>query len=363
VDVSREFWRGRRVFITGHTGFKGSWLALWLHRLGARAHGYALAPPTTPNLFHVAGVAECLASDVQADVRDIVALRRALSDAKPDIVFHLAAQPLVRHSYADPVETFEVNVLGTVHLFESVRACPSVRAVVNVTTDKCYENEAGAYAHRECDPLGGHDPYAASKACSELVTASYRDAFLQDAGVAVASARAGNVIGGGDWAVDRLLPDVLRAYDAGAPVTIRNPAATRPWQHVLDPLLGYLMLGQRLLEPAEDGSRAPAAGAWNFGPALEDARPVAWLLDRLSARLPGAAWQPAAGPQPHESPHLQLDSAKARTQLGWHPRWLLGEAIDRTIDWHLAWRRGEDMRAICLAQIADHEAASTSAGT
>ena len=311
-----------------------------------------------PNLFTVADVAAGMASHTLADVRDAGALRKALAAAAPEAVFHLAAQPLVRHSYAEPVETFDVNVLGTVQLFEAVRGCPSVRAVINVTTDKCYENRGDGCAYREGDPLGGHDPYAASKACSELVTASYRSAFLAAAGVAVASARAGNVIGGGDWAVDRLLPDVLRASDAGRAVTIRNPAATRPWQHVLDPLSGYLLLAECLLQSPRDARLGALASAWNFGPGTEDAHPVAWLLDRLSARLPGAAWERAAGEQPHEAPHLHLDSSKALAGLGWQPRWRLGEALDRTVDWHLAWRRGEAMRAVCLAQMAAHEAAT-----
>ena len=356
VVVKAGFWRGRSVFITGHTGFKGGWLTLWLQQAGARVHGYALAPPTTPNLFTVADVAEGLASHTLADVRDAKVLHEALVAAAPEVVFHLAAQPLVRYSYAEPVETFEVNVLGTVNLLEAVRTCPSVRAVVNVTTDKCYENRGDGRAHRESDALGGHDPYAASKACSELVTASYRSAFLASAGVAVASARAGNVIGGGDWAADRLVPDVLRASDAGRPVSIRHPDATRPWQHVLDPLSGYLLLAQQLLQSPRDARLQALAGAWNFGPDAEDARPVAWLLDHLTAQLPGSAWRQAAGLHPHEAPQLQLDSTKARTELGWQPRWHLGQALDGTVKWHQAWRHGEAMRGVCLAQIAAHEA-------
>ena len=359
VDVTADFWRGRSVFITGHTGFKGSWLAVWLQRAGAEVHGYALAPPTTPDLFTIANVAACLASHTLGDVRDAAALRGALTAAAPEAVFHMAAQPLVRHSYAEPVETFDVNVLGTVQLFEAVRACPSVRAMVNVTTDKCYQNDGDGRAYREGDPLGGHDPYAASKACSELVTASYRSAFLASAGVAVASARAGNVIGGGDWATDRLVPDVLRASDAGRPVIIRNPAATRPWQHVLDPLSGYLLLAERLLQSPRGPSLEALAGAWNFGPSTEDARPVAWLLDHLTAQLPGSSWQQAAGAHPHEAPQLQLDSAKARTELGWQPRWRIGQALDRTVEWHQAWRCGAEMRGVCLAQIAAHEGAAS----
>lgn len=359
VVVNAGFWRDRSVFVTGHTGFKGGWLALWLHRAGARVHGYALAPPTAPNLFTVADVAASMASHTLADVRDATALRAALAAAAPEVVFHLAAQPLVRHSYAAPIETFEVNVLGTVQLLEAVRDCPSVRAVINVTTDKCYQNDGDGHAYREGDPLGGHDPYAASKACSELVTASYRNAFLATAGVAVASARAGNVIGGGDWAADRLVPDVLRASDAGQPVPIRNPAATRPWQHVLEPLSGYLTLAECLVQSPGGAGLDALAGAWNFGPDAGDARSVAWLLDHLMARLPGPAWKQAPGSHPHEAPQLQLDSTKARTELGWQPRWRIGQALDRTVEWHQAWRRGEAMRGVCLAQIEAHETAAS----
>ena len=344
--MSPSFWHGKRVFITGHTGFKGGWLALWLHSAGAQVHGYALPPPTEPNLFDAIGLRDDLAGHTLGDIRDAGALNRAMADAAPEIVFHLAAQPLVRRSYADPVETYAVNVLGTVHLFEAVRACASVRAVVNVTTDKCYENKEWAWGYRENEPLGGRDPYSSSKACAELVTAAYRDAFLAERGVAVASARAGNVIGGGDWAVDRLLPDFFRARERGQAVEVRHPDAIRPWQHVLEPLSGYLRLAERLVE-----HRPTASGAWNFGPADEDARPVRWILDYLSARVPGTRWQAEPGPQVHEAHHLKLDSSKARTQLGWAPVWTLASALDRTIEWHEAWRERLDMRRLCLAQI------------
>jgi CDP-glucose 4,6-dehydratase len=352
--VDPAFWRGKRVFITGHTGFKGSWLTLWLQRLGADVHGYALPPPTQPDLFTVAGVASGLAGHTLADVRDAAALKRALVSAMPEVVFHLAAQPLVRRSYHDPVETYAVNVLGTVHLLEAVRACPVVRSVVNVTTDKCYENNESFPAYRETEPLGGHDPYSSSKACSELVTAAYRTSFLADAGVAVASARAGNVIGGGDWARDRLLPDFFRAADEQRPLDVRHPEATRPWQHVLEPLAGYLLLAQRL---ALQGQHF--AGSWNFGPADADARAVRWILDRLSARLPGTRWQSHPGPHPHEAHQLRLDSSKAARQLGWTARWDLAVALDRTVEWHRAWRAGGDMNATCLAQIEAYELDAT----
>jgi CDP-glucose 4,6-dehydratase len=355
MGMSPGFWDGRRVFVTGHTGFKGSWLALWLCRAGAQVHGFALAPPTEPSLFDVARVSEGLASHTLGDIRDADALRRALVAAQPEIVFHLAAQPLVRYSYAEPVETYAVNVLGTVNLLEAVRACPGVRAVVNVTTDKCYDNPEHARPFRESDALGGRDPYSSSKACSELVTAAHRDSFLAAAGVAVATARAGNVIGGGDWAVDRLLPDVFRACDQGRTTAVRHPDAVRPWQHVLEPLAGYLLLAQRLVEHGQ-----AAAGAWNFGPAEGDAKPVRWVLDHLAARMPSARWQAEPGPQVHEAQHLALDSAKARAQLGWTPVWGLATALDRTIEWHDAWRAERDMQALCLAQI---EARQTAAAT
>jgi CDP-glucose 4,6-dehydratase len=341
------FWRGRRVFVTGHTGFKGGWLALWLRAMGAEVHGYALAPPTEPNLFDVARVAEGMASSTIADIRDAAAFARAMQAAQPEIVFHLAAQPLVRHSYAAPVETYATNVMGTVHLLEAVRATPGVKAVVNVTTDKCYENREWVWGYRENEPMGGHDPYSSSKACAELVTSAYRRSFLEAAGVAVASARAGNVVGGGDWAADRLVPDILRAFEAGRAVTIRNPNSVRPWQHVLEPLSGYLMLAERLVE----GGHA-YADAWNFGPDDSDTRPVEWIVRRLAEMWgSGPAWAMDDGQHPHEAAYLKLDISKARRQLGWQPRWDLSAALDRTVDWHRAWLGGADMRATCQRQI------------
>ena len=354
-----SFWRGRRVFLTGHTGFKGGWLALLLARAGAEVHGYALAPATRPDLFGVAGIRSALAAHTIADVRDAVALRAAFERAAPEVVFHLAAQPLVRASYRDPVETYATNVMGTVHLLDTVRTAQApVRAVVNVTSDKCYADDARPIARREGDALGGHDPYASSKACAELVSAAYRDAFLAGRGIGLATARAGNVIGGGDWAEDRLLPDVLRALDTGRAVAIRHPQAIRPWQHVLEPLEGYLMLAERLVSDA-----TTVADAWNFGPDAADARPVAELLDHIAARRPAFAWERAPGPHPHETPTLLLDSARARTLLGWRPRWNVADALDRTLEWHAAWRGGADMHAFCLAQIEDHAAAAARATT
>lgn len=354
--MSPDFWNGRRVFITGHTGFKGSWLALWLQSVGARVHGFALVPPTKPSLFETIDVGAGLVSHTLGDVRDAGALRRALVEAAPEIVFHLAAQPLVRQSYTDPVETYAVNVLGTVHLFEAVRASPDVRAVINVTTDKCYDNQEWAWGYRETEALGGRDPYSSSKACSELVTSAYRDSFLTAAGIAVASARAGNVIGGGDWATDRLLPDFFRARDQGRSTEVRNPSAVRPWQHVLEPLSGYVLLAERLIETGQRVS-----GAWNFGPVEDDAKPVRWIVDYLAARVPNARWRAGAGPQVHEAHHLKLDSSKARSQLGWTPVWGLASALDRTIEWHEAWRASPDkrsMRSFCLGQIEARQMAA-----
>lgn len=346
-----EFWRGKRVFLTGHTGFKGGWLALWLTELGAEVHGYALPPPTRPSFFDVTGLRERLASHTLADLRDAPALKTAMAAARPDIVLHLAAQALVRQSYVEPVETFAVNVMGTIHLLEAVRATPGVKAVVSVTTDKCYENREWVWPYRENEALGGHDPYSASKAGAELVTAAWRRSFLDAAGVQLASARAGNVIGGGDWAADRLVPDFLRALDAGKTLIIRSPHAIRPWQHVLEPLAGYLVLAEHLFMDSE------AACAWNFGPTDDDARPVSWIVDTLCARVPGAAWRLDDAPQPHEANTLKLDSAQARSRLNWRPRWRLDAALTRTLDWHLAWKDGADMAAVSAAQIRDYTAA------
>jgi CDP-glucose 4,6-dehydratase len=344
-------WSGQKVFLTGHTGFKGGWLSLWLQQLGAEVHGYALSPPTEPNLFTVADVAQGMAGSTIADIRDADRLAEAMRSARPDIVLHLAAQPLVRLSYAEPVETYATNVMGTVNVFEAVRQTASVKAVVNVTSDKCYENREWVWPYREDEPMGGHDPYSSSKGCSEIVTAAYRRSFLQANGVGVASARAGNVIGGGDWAADRLLPDFFRAMDAGESLVIRSPNAIRPWQHVLEPLSGYLALTEQLIS-----DRHAFSEGWNFGPADGDARPVSWIVERLTAARPGASWQPDRNPQLHEANHLKLDSSKARARLGWQPRWDLPAALAKTVEWHEGWRSGGDMRALTLAQITAYQA-------
>ncbi|HMV17985.1 MAG TPA: CDP-glucose 4,6-dehydratase [Rhodocyclaceae bacterium] len=344
--VNPEFWRGRRVFITGHTGFKGSWLSLWLQALGAEVHGYALAPDTEPALFNVAHIARGMQSTL-GDLRDLPALCAALHAARPEIVLHLAAQPLVPRSYAEPVETFAINALGTAHLLEAVRLQPGVQAVVVVSSDKCYENHESLWGHREDAPLGGHDPYSASKACTELIAAAYRRSFLTPRGVALATARAGNVIGGGDWTPTRLVPDILAAFAAGAAVTLRNPEAVRPWQHVLEPLAGYLLLAEKLVL---DG--LPWAEGWNFGPDDTDSRSVAWIVERLAAGWGDhARWRVADGPRIHETQALRLDCTKARRRLGWHPRWSAETAVDRSLAWYRAWRAGADMRRACLDEI------------
>lgn len=350
--ISPGFWAGRRVFITGHTGFKGGWLCLWLQSLGAEVHGFALDPPTAPNLFSVAGIESGLASSCIADIRNPQALSSAIGKARPEIVFHLAAQPLVRQSYADPVGTYGTNVLGTVHLLEAVRETPGIRAVVNVTTDKCYENQEWIWGYRESDPMGGHDPYSSSKACAELVAAAYRRSFLAAQDVALASARAGNVIGGGDWAADRLIPDILRAFELRKRASIRNPGAIRPWQHVLEPLSGYLMLAERLVTQG-----AEFAAGWNFGPEDKDARTVEWIARRLAALWgDDAAWSHDGDVRHlHEARFLKLDISKARGQLGWQPRWTLETALERTIGWHKAWLARADMRDVSLKQIADYQ--------
>lgn len=348
--VNPDFWSEKSVFLTGHTGFKGGWLSLWLQAMGAKVHGYALNPPTNPNLFTVAEVGSGMANSEIADIRDQEKLSHVMQTAKPEIVFHLAAQPLVRYSYDQPAETYAVNVMGTVNLLEAVRATPGVKAVVNVTTDKCYENREWAWGYRENEPMGGFDPYSSSKGCAELVTSAYRRSYLEPAGIALASARAGNVIGGGDWAADRLIPDFLRALDEGEALRIRSPLATRPWQHVLEPLSGYLILAERLYMAG-----AEFAEAWNFGPADQDARSVRWVVERLAEIRKDVNWQCDETTLPHEAHYLKLDSSKAHNQLNWRPRWQLATALDKTVDWHQAWREGQNMRVTTLAQIADYQ--------
>jgi CDP-glucose 4,6-dehydratase len=357
VNASPSFWKHRRVFLTGHTGFKGGWLTLWLHQLGATVHGYALDPPTSPSLFEVAALGELVASDTRFDLGDVDQIARALARAEPEVVFHLAAQPLVRDGYRDPIRTYFTNVIGTAHLLEAVRSVPSVRAVVVITTDKVYDNREWIYPYRENDALGGRDPYSASKACAEMVTASYRASFFGAGGhrARVASARAGNVIGGADWATDRLVPDCLRAFEKNESVRLRYPNAVRPWQHVLEPLSAYLLLAERL----SGGDVDRFATSWNFGPDADDEAPVLDVATRVATLWGDGARVEVAttDAEPHEAGLLRLDANRARSELGWRPRWRLQEALEQTVRWHRAWRDGADMRRESLQQLDTYQAA------
>lgn len=347
--IDAAFWKGKKVFLTGHTGFKGSWLSLWLQSMGVELHGYALTPPTNPSLFEEANVADCMVSTT-GDVRDYRSLFEALKKSQAEIVIHMAAQPLVRFSYEQPVETYATNVMGTVHLFEAIRQVGGVRAIVNVTTDKCYENKEWIWGYREDEPMGGYDPYSNSKGCSELVTSAFRRSFFQKTDTALASARAGNVIGGGDWAMDRLVPDILRGFERQEPVIIRNPYATRPWQHVLEPLSGYLTLAQTLYEQGQT-----FAEGWNFGPNEDDAKPVQWIVEELVKDWGnGASWRLDAGEHPHEAHYLKLDISKVKSRLDWHPRWSLGTALEKITAWHQAWHAHENVQTMCLRQIEQY---------
>ena len=352
--MKQSFWQDKKVFITGHSGFKGAWLSLWLLQLGAKVTGYALQPPTTPSLFELCNLDHDMDSHI-GDVRDYNHLLAVVRQAQPEIVFHLAAQPLVRESYKNPIETYATNVMGTVHLLEAIKHVSSVRSIVNITTDKCYENKEWVWGYRENEPMGGYDPYSNSKACSELVTAAFRSSFFNPTdydkhGVGVATARAGNVIGGGDWAEDRLIPDFIRAMEAGQKIQIRNPHAIRPWQHVLEPLSGYLMLVERLYT---DG--VSFADGWNFGPEDSDAKPVAWIVQQLCELWGGAAcFEIDSGVHPHEANYLKLDCSKAKTQLNWHPQWCLQDTLARIVEWYKAYQDQQEMKAICLQQIADY---------
>lgn len=346
--IEASFWKGKRVYLTGHTGFKGSWLSLWLSAMGAEVKGYALEPPTSPSLFEQAKVSDKIQSEI-GDIRDFDKLNSSMSEFNPDILIHMAAQPLVRLSYKEPIETYETNVIGTVKVLEAAKNCPGLKAVVSVTTDKCYENKEWLWGYREDEPLGGYDPYSSSKACAELVTSAYRRSFMQQAGVGLASARAGNVIGGGDWADDRLIPDILRAFEVQAPVIIRNPKATRPWQHVLEPLSGYMLLVQKLYE-----SPVEYAGAWNFGPRDEDARPVNEILELMVAQWPNSSWALDENAHPHEAQYLKLDISKARARLNWKPTWSLEQALKKIIVWHRTWLDKQNVQAACLSEINEY---------
>jgi CDP-glucose 4,6-dehydratase len=355
------FWCGRRVFLTGHTGFKGGWLALWLAHLGAEVRGYALDPYTDPNLFTVAHIGDVV-EDVRGDIRDAKRLDESMREFRPEVVFHLAAQPLVRLSYEQPIETYETNVIGTARVLDAVRRSPSVHAVVSVTTDKCYENKEWVWPYRETDPLGGYDPYSSSKACAEIVTAAFRQSYfpadkITDHGVAVATARAGNVIGGGDWSADRLLPDLVRGFLSGEPVRIRRPHAIRPWQHVLEPLHGYLRLAEKLLVGGPEAVRF--ATAYNFGPSEEDSQPVSWIAERMAHFWgDGASWVIDEDDGPHEAGYLRLDASRARHDLAWVPHLRLEAALDWLVQWYRTWQsvqgsseRGNEMQEFTLHQI------------
>lgn len=348
--MKSEFWKQKEVFITGHTGFKGGWLSLWLSNLGASVHGYSLSPSTEPNFFTETELHKHISSSTISDIRDLDSLKSSLIQSNASIVFHLAAQPLVRKSYSSPIETFQTNVLGTVNILEAIRHAVNVEAVINITTDKCYENKEWVWRYRENDPLGGHDPYSTSKACAELVASSYRKSFLSEAGVKIASVRAGNVIGGGDWSQNRLLPDFFRSMDSGKIMKVRSPSAVRPWQHVLEPLNGYLTLAKKLIESEHDFEES-----WNFGPLETDERSVSWVLDYLCKKNPNSCWVSEENVSFHEANFLKLDSSKAQSRLDWTPKWSIEKALDKTLEWHLAWKRNESMSQKSLQQIVLYE--------
>jgi len=353
--MNREFWKGKRVFVTGHTGFKGSWLSVWLQMLGADVVGYALAPHTEPSMFKAANIGEGMAS-IEADVRDAERLNDVIASYQPEIIIHMAAQALVRKSYTDPVATYTTNIIGTMNVLEAVRRTPSVRVVVLITSDKCYENLEWVWGYRENDRMGGHDPYSSSKGCTELLIAAYRDSYFNtknyaDHGVAVASTRAGNVIGGGDWSEDRLVPDTIRAIQRGEPVLIRRPGAIRPWQFVLEPLRGYLELAEKLWE-----SGTEYTGAWNFGPNIEEIKPVSWLVERLATLWGGgASWEIDSGQHPHEDHFLKLDCTKSKSLLHWYPRLSIETLMDWIVEWYQSAEGKADLRNLTEEQITRYE--------
>jgi len=349
--VNHEFWNGKRVFLTGHTGFKGSWLSLWLQQMGAIVKGYALEPNTSPNLFELAEVANNMESEI-GDITNLSQIKESMHNFNPEILIHMAAQPLVRLSYEEPVLTYATNVMGTVNVLEAARTCKKLKAIVSVTTDKCYENKEWAWGYRENEPMGGHDPYSSSKGCAELVTSAYRNSFFNsENSAAIASARAGNVIGGGDWADDRLIPDILKSFEKKRPVIVRNPMATRPWQHVLEPLSGYLVLAEHLY--AEGKSYAEA---WNFGPKDEDCKPVSWILDRMVANWHDqASWELDKTNNPHEAGYLKLDCSKAASKLNWQPKWNLDFTLSKIINWHQHFLNGSNIQDECLNEIAEYQ--------
>lgn len=358
VVMIADFWKDKRVLVTGHTGFKGSWLSLWLQSMGAKVSGIALEPPSNPSLFDIAKVGAGMSSHI-VDIREFEAVQRVLHAEKPEVVFHLAAQSLVRPSYGNPLATYATNVMGTANVLEAIRHNGSTRVIVNVTSDKCYENREWIWGYRETDPMGGYDPYSSSKGCAELVAAAYRNSYFNPAeyerhGVSLSSVRAGNVIGGGDWAEDRLIPDMLRAIEADQPVVIRNPGAIRPWQHVLEPLSGYLLLAERMWFGG-----CKFAEGWNFGPRDDDAKPVSWIIDAITKKWgDNASWKLDERTHPHEAHYLKLDCSKAKSMLGWSPKWDIGTALDQIVEWHRAYLAGTDMRDVSLRQISGYHSAA-----
>lgn len=348
--VDPDFWKGKKVFLTGHTGFKGSWFSIWLQAMGAKLKGYSLEEsPTSPALFKVANVADGMESEI-GDIRDLDAIQKSIQSFNPDILIHMAAQPLVRLSYTNPVDTYSTNVMGTVNVLEAARKCSNLKAIVSVTTDKCYENKEWVWGYRENEPMGGHDPYSNSKGCAELVSAAYRNSFFSDEATAnLATARAGNVIGGGDWAKDRLIPDILKAFQEDKPVIIRNPLATRPWQHVLEPLSGYLMLAESLYKDTGYDQ------AWNFGPRDQDCKPVGYILNKMvQVWGEGVSWEHDKGTNPHEANLLKLDCSKAKAKLNWEPKWSVDDTLGKIVAWQKAWLQDTQMKPLCLKEIEDY---------
>jgi len=354
TKLNKQFWQGKRVFLTGHTGFKGSWLSLWLNKLGAKVTGYALPGPTSPSLFELANVEDSLDESIIGNITDLDQLKNAICQAKPEIIIHMAAQPLVRKSYEDPITTYHTNVVGTLNVLEASRACSSIRVILNVTTDKIYENKEWHRGYREDDTLGGFDPYSSSKACSELITSAYRSSFFKETNIKVATARAGNVIGGGDWAENRLIPDVISTLATGEKIVIRSPKAIRPWQHVLEPLSGYLLLCEQLYLNGE-----AYAQAWNFGPQNRDAKTVEWVVEQLIQKWPyeNSGYQVHNNNELHETKILMLDCSKANRELAWSPRWGIATALDFTIQWYVDYLNNKNMKQTCEAQIDAYETA------
>jgi len=350
MEINTNFWKDKTVFLTGHTGFKGGWITLWLNKMGAKVHGYGLPPKTKDNFFSEAKINQVMASSFIGDINDSGTLLNSIKRVHPEIIFHMAAQPIVRESYLSPVSTFKTNIFGTINVLEAARKVNSIKAIVNITTDKCYESREWVWPYRENDSLGGYDPYSASKACSELVSASYRNSFFKPQDVHVATVRAGNVIGGGDWSNDRLIPDFLRSIDNGKVLKIRSPNSVRPWQHVLEPLSGYLLLAEKLYEKENSFDEA-----WNFGPVDEDTKTVRWIVDKLCEKISGVKYEIDISMESHETHSLKLDSTKAKSKLGWAPRWNLENALSKTLEWHQAWKNDCDMSAISIKQILDYQ--------